>query len=71
MTLDQLAVALDRADCMSAAAVFLYDPRCLLVMSGETHLGMRWRKFRVAGRMKIQFWFENDDPTAYTHDFDT
>ncbi|AYL60135.1 putative RNA-dependent RNA polymerase [Ying Kou virus] len=69
MSLVDIANSMHRADARTAYGCFHFNPRLLYEKEGKLLNGMFFKKIVVNGRVKIRFWYENDNQEGYEHDF--
>lgn len=69
MSLTDIADAMHRADARTAYGCLHFNPRVLYEKKGKLLNGMNFEKRVVNGRMKIRFWYTNDNQEGYEHDF--
>lgn len=69
MSLSDIANSMHRADARTARGCFHFNPRVLYEKEGELMLGMYFKKFVVNGRVRIRFWYKDDNQEGYEHDF--
>ncbi|QBR99594.1 hypothetical protein [Manglie virus] len=69
MSLTDIADAMHRADARTAYGCLHFNPCVLYEKRGKLLNGMNFEKRVVNGRMKIRFWYTNDNQEGYEHDF--
>nr|AQZ55414.1 ORF1 [Castlerea virus] len=69
MSLVDIADAMHRADARVAYGCLHFNPIVLYESKGKLLNGMCFEKRVVNGRVKIRFWYTNDNQEGYEHDF--
>nr|WCL16051.1 putative replication-like polyprotein [Ailanthus crinkle leaf associated bluner-like virus] len=72
VTLDDLALILERSHCVRAVFSFIFHPDIIAKQSGRLpELGCDYNKFKRHNKNMISFTFDSDPQSAYIHEFDT
>lgn len=69
MSLEDIANAMHRSDARTAYGCLHFNPCVLYEKRGKLLNGMNFEKRVVNGRMRIRFWYTNDNQEGYEHDF--
>nr|AQM55272.1 hypothetical protein 1 [Big Cypress virus]AQM55275.1 hypothetical protein 1 [Big Cypress virus]AQM55278.1 hypothetical protein 1 [Big Cypress virus]AQM55281.1 hypothetical protein 1 [Big Cypress virus]AQM55284.1 hypothetical protein 1 [Big Cypress virus] len=64
-----IADSMEAANALSAAGCFHFDTVILYTNEGHISNGLYFKKFLRNDRIRIRFWFENDNQEGYEHDY--
>nr|QQP18763.1 RNA-dependent RNA polymerase [Soybean thrips nege-like virus 1] len=64
-----IADSMHRANALTARGCFHFNPRVIVEDCGTLYNGLCFKKFVKNNRMKIRFFFENDNQEGYEHDW--
>nr|UEP18262.1 MAG: RNA-dependent RNA polymerase [Virgaviridae sp.] len=71
MTPLDIANSMSSACALTAYGCFHFSPIVLYLSSGEISNGMWFSKYMRSGRMRIRFFYKNDNQEGYDHDWIT